>query len=145
MLHRRVVPKVGRQVGDLVGVRRLERSAHRLLDRLHQQVGVGLVAAAAVPGVAAAFDQHTASVREILTTGIGPGATVATSVLLAGYARGVLDHVRERGGQVRVPTDTAGWRRADWFSMRLLAVCALARAPRLGHQDDPAAGRPSLA
>lgn len=125
--------------------RRLERSARRLLDRLHDQVGAGLVAAATVPGLAAVIDQHAAAVRDILSAGVETGAAVAGSVLLAGYAQGVLDHVRERGGQLRVPTDAAGWVRADWFSMRLVAVCALARNLRPGHPVGPADGLPSLA
>lgn len=130
-----------------MGIRRLERSARRLLDKLNDQVGAGLVAAAAVPGLAAVVDQHAAAVRDILTVGIEASAAVAGSVLLAGYAQGVLDHVRERGGQLRVPTDTAGWAKADWFSMRLVAVCALARSVRPGQPVGAATtdGLPSLA
>ncbi len=115
-------------------VRRLERSAHRLLDRLRDQVGRGLVAAANAPGLAAMVDQHAAAVRDILSIGVESGAGVPKPVLLAGYAQGVLDHVRERGEQLRVPTDASGWSRADWICMRLVAVCALA--------EDLAAGRP---
>ncbi|HEX2131231.1 MAG TPA: DUF6401 family natural product biosynthesis protein [Actinophytocola sp.] len=128
-----------------MAARRLERSARRLLDRLHDQVGAGLVAAAAVPGLAAVVDQHAAAVRDILTTGVEAGAAVAGTVLLAGYAQGVLDHVREKGGQLRVPADAAGWARADWFSMRLVAVCALARSLRPGHPMGSADELPSLA
>lgn len=128
-----------------MGIRRLERSAHRLLERLHDQVGAGLVAAAAVPGLAAVVDQHAAAVRDILTVGVPAGAAVAGSVLLAGYAQGVLDHVREKGQQLRVPADTAGWTRADWISMRLVAVCALARDLRTGRPAASVDGMPSLA
>jgi Family of unknown function (DUF6401) len=115
-----------------MGARRLERSAHRMLDRLQDQVGAGLVAATVVPGLAAVVDQHAAAVRDILTLGVESGVAVAGSVLLAGYAQGVLDHVRERGGQLQVPADTAGWMRADWIHVRLVAVCALARDLRAG-------------
>jgi hypothetical protein len=125
-----------------VGVRRLERSATRLLDRLHGQVGTGIVAASASPGLAAVVDQHAAAVRDILKLGVRSGAAVAQSVLLAGYAQGVLDHLRERGQHLRVPAGTAGWARADWFSMRLVAVCALARTGRTAESLD---GLPSLA
>ena len=86
----------------------------------------GLVAAAAVPGLAAMVDQHAAAIRDILTVGVESGAAVAGVVLLAGYAQGIQDHLRERGEQLRVPHDPAGWLRADWFSMRLVAVCAMA-------------------
>lgn len=123
-------------------VRRLERSAQRLLDRLRDQVGAGLLAAANTPGLAAVVDQHAASVRDILSIGVEAGAGVARSVLLAGYAQGVLDHVRERGEQLRVPSDAAGWVRADWLCVRLLAVCSLAGDRRPVSSAD---GMPSLA
>jgi hypothetical protein len=111
-----------------MGVRRLERSARRALDRLHEQVGAaGLLAAAAVPGLAAVVDQHAAAIRDILAVGVESGAAVAGVVLLAGYAEGVQDHLRERGEPLRVPMDVTGWLHADWFSVRLVAVCALAR------------------
>jgi len=127
-----------------VGVRRLERSARRVLDRLHEQIGTaGLVAAAAIPGLGASVDQHAAAVRDILTAGVESGAAVAGTVLLAGYAEGVLDHLRESGMSLRVPDDKSGWLRADWASMRLLAVCSLARntGRGIGSTDD----LPSLA
>jgi hypothetical protein len=110
-----------------VGVRRLERSARRALDRLNMQLGAGLLAAATAPGLAAVVDQHAAAVRDILTVGVESGAAVAGIVLLAGYAQGVQDHVRERGLQLAVPADTAGWLEASWYHVRLLAVCVLAR------------------
>ena len=111
-----------------MGVRRLERSARRALDRLYEQLGAaGLVAAATAPGLAAVVDQHAAAVRDILTLGVESGAAVAGVVLLAGYAQGVQDYVRERGWQLSIPADTAGWRQASWYHVRLLAVCALAK------------------
>ncbi|GAB3461085.1 DUF6401 family natural product biosynthesis protein [Actinophytocola sediminis] len=125
-------------------VRRLERFAHRLLDRLHDQVGAGLVAAGHTPGLAAEVDQHTAAVRDILSIGV-EGTGVAGPVLLAGYAQGVLDHVRERGDQLRVPDDRDGWARADWISVRLVAVCALAKDLRTGLPVPSVDGLPSLA
>jgi hypothetical protein len=111
-----------------VGVRRLERSARRALERLNTQLGTaGLVAAATAPALAAVVDQHAAAVRDILMVGVESGAAVAGIVLLAGYAQGVQDHVRERGLQLAVPSDTAGWLEASWYHVRLLAVCTLAR------------------
>jgi Family of unknown function (DUF6401) len=111
-----------------MGVRRLERSARRALDRLNTQLGTaGLLAAATAPGLAAVVDQHAAAIRDILVVGVESGAAVAGIVLLAGYAQGVQDHVRERGLQLAVPADTAGWLEASWYHVRLLAVCALAR------------------
>lgn len=118
------------------------RSAIRLLGRLRDQVGGGLVATVKQPGLAAVVDQHAAAVRDILSIGVDSGAQVARPVLLAGYAQGVLDHVRERGEQLRVPVDAAGWARADWLCVRLLAVCSLADDRRPVSSVD---GMPSLA
>lgn len=126
-------------------VRRLERSAHRLLDRLAEQVGGGLVAAANAPGLAAEVDQHAAAVRDILSFGVDSGPSVARQVLLAGYAQGVLDHVRERGEQLRVPADEQSWSRADWICVRLAAVCTLADDLRTGRPASSADGLPSPA
>lgn len=117
-----------------------------MLDRLQEQVGAaGLLAAAAIPGLGAVVDQHAAAVRDILTFGVESGAVVAGSVLLAGYAQGVLDHLRETGRPVRVPADAIGWLHADWVSVRLLAVCALARDLRPGRPVGSTDNLPSLA
>jgi hypothetical protein len=127
-------------------VRSLERSARRVLTRLHEQVGTaGLAAAAAIPALGAAVDQHAASVRDILTTGVEPGVAVAGSVLLAGYAQGVLDHLRETGTPLHAPADPAAWLAADWPSVRLLAVCSLAKALRPGHRLNSTDDLPTLA
>ena len=129
-----------------MGVRRLERSARRALDRLHEQVGTaGLVAAATVPGLAAVVDQHAAAVRDILTTGVESGAVVAGAVLLAGYAQGIQDHIRERGMTLPVPADAIEWQSASWFHVRLLAVCSLAKNVLPGHPVTRQDNLPSLA
>ena len=127
-------------------MRSLERSARRALNRLHEQVGTaGLAAAAAIPALGAAVDQHAAAVRDILTAGVEPGVAVAGTVLLAGYAQGVLDHLRETGAPVQAPAEPAGWLRADWASVRLLAVCSLAKTMRQGNHLDSTDGLPSIA
>lgn len=129
-----------------MAARRLERSARRALDRLHEQLGTaGLVAAATVPGLAAVLDQHEAAVRDILTTGVESGAAVAGAVLLAGYARGIQDHVRERGLSLHIPANATEWRTASWFHVRLLAVCSLARNVLPGHPVSRTDDLPSLA
>jgi hypothetical protein len=108
------------------------------LDRLNTQLGAaGLLAAASAPGLAAVVDQHAAAVRDILTLSVESGAAAAGVVLLAGYAQGVQDHLRDRGQQLAVPADTAGWQQASWYHVRLVAVCALAR--------NLSAGRPMAA
>jgi hypothetical protein len=129
-----------------VGIRRIERSALRMLDRLNAQLGIaGLTAATVVPGLAAMVDQHTAAVRDILTVGVESGAAVAGIVLLAGYAQGVQDHVRERGLTLAIPTDTTGWREASWYHVRLLAVCVLSRKLRPGRPVTDLDGTSALA
>lgn len=118
-----------------------EHSAHRMLQQLHDQIGsAGLAAAAAVPALTAVVDQHAAAVRDILLLGVEGSAAVAGTVLLAGYARGLLDQARAMGWQFRAPADEFGWVSADWLTTRLLGICALAgtthRAGRhagLGH------------
>jgi hypothetical protein len=102
----------------------VEYSAHRTLDRLHEQLGGGLLVAATVPGLTAAIDQHSASVRDIVTYGVEGSAAVTGVVLLAGYASGLLDQAKELGWRFTMPAD---WAHADWFTARLLAVCALAK------------------
>lgn len=103
------------------------------------------MAAATVPGLAAVVDQHAAAIRDILTAGVESGAIVAGSVLLAGYARGIQDHMRERGLALPVPADAAEWRTATWFHVRLLAVCSLARTLHPGHPVARTGDLPSVA
>jgi hypothetical protein len=95
-----------------------------MLSHLDDKIGApGMAVAATVPGLAAAVDQHAAAVRDILVVGVEGPAAVGV-ILLAGYARGLLDHAREMGWPVGAP---AGWTRPDWLTTRLLAVCDLAR------------------
>ena len=103
-------------------------------DRLNEQLGaVGLAAAAAIPGLGATVDQHAAAVRDILT-------------VVSSRARRWPDGPagRVRAGGARPPAGEAacrcasrpnllGWLRADWASVRLLAVCALAKTLRPGN------------
>jgi hypothetical protein len=86
----------------------------------------GLRAAANSAGLLAGIDQHAASVRDALgDPEHGPGA-----VSLAGYATGVRDALIEFDWKLP-PVSEVDWDGADWPTMRLLGVCALARA--LGH------------
>jgi hypothetical protein len=111
----------------------VEFKARRALSALHDQVGAtGLLATAAAPGIAAAIDQHAAAVRDIVAVGVEESAAVAGVVLLAGYARGLLEQAKEMGLQLTVPTNPTSWATADWLTCRLVGVCALAR-----RIDDP--------
>jgi hypothetical protein len=104
-----------------------EFSARRTLDLLHDQIGTaGLAAAAAIPVLTAAIDQHAAAVRDILAAGVEGSAAVAGAVLLAGYARGLLDQGHRMGWRLSAPADLWDWAHADWLTARLVAVCALA-------------------
>jgi hypothetical protein len=104
------------------------RSAHASLDELTASVGVsGLEAAARMPGLLAAVDQHAAGVRDSLSADTRP----LTAVILAAYAEGVRDAAFKHGWQP--PVGPIDWDTQDWVLYRLLAVCALARtlpAPR---------------
>ena len=84
-----------------------------------------------MPGLAAAVDQHAAAVRDGVLAGYG--ATALTErALLAGYGRGLLARAGVSTKQLR--NEAAGrWRQADWLTLRLLAVCALAGRARAGH------------
>ena len=103
-----------------------EHSAHRTLAQLQDRIGgPGLAATVAVPGLIAEVDQHAAAVRDILTVGVD--APAAAVVLLAGYARGLIDQAKDMGWRFGEPTKPAGWASVDWLTARLLAVCDLAR------------------
>lgn len=115
----------------LLGPALLEVSARKILNRLHKTHGVpALAAAAQLPALSAALDQHAAAVRDILEWGVEDAARVPANVLLAGYARGLLDQVREAAvGAERTPLtsaapgDLGAWAGADWLQLRLAGVC----------------------
>ncbi|WIV61783.1 DUF6401 family natural product biosynthesis protein [Amycolatopsis nalaikhensis] len=109
-----------------------ESRAWEFLEALADQVG-----RPAVPGLTAEVDQHAAAVRDILVLGVEASATVAAAVLLAAYARGLLDQVREETGRPWAPVPGG----TGWVQLRLLAVCQLARAHRVGSLTD---GQPDL-
>jgi hypothetical protein len=100
----------------------------------------GLLVAAAVPGLAAALDQHAAAVRDIVAQAGRTDATLTERVLLAGYARSLLDRFDVSVRQVRRHA-TGRWTRADWLALRLLAVCALSRSLSDRSGTGPTAGQ----
>ncbi|WP_280228363.1 DUF6401 family natural product biosynthesis protein, partial [Nocardia cyriacigeorgica] len=119
----------------LLGPVLIEQSARRSIKRLHKMYGApALAAAAELPALSAALDQHAAAVRDILEFGVDPDHGTPPVVLLTAYARGLLDQARETApaplgpedsppGPPAVPVDTAGWSEADWMVLRLAAVC----------------------
>ncbi|MEV0134095.1 DUF6401 family natural product biosynthesis protein [Dactylosporangium sp. NPDC050688] len=95
-----------------------------LLGRLHRQIGAASLAAAAVtPGLSAQVDQHAAEVRNLL----GVRGRRPTLAVLASYADGLLDGAIDRGWQTP-QHDLAGWVGPDAVTVRLMALCALARS-----------------
>jgi Family of unknown function (DUF6401) len=112
---------------DHVAEHRAEHRAQRWLAGLMDQFGAaGLAAAAAMPALLAAVDQHAAGVRDILLLGVEGSAAAAGAVLLAGYAKGLLDQAGTDGARLRAAVGEC-WHHADWLTVRVLAVCALSR------------------
>ena len=112
---------------DHVADHRAEHRAQRWLAGLMDQVGsAGLAAAATLPALLAAVDQHAAGVRDILLLGVEGSAAAAAAVLLAGYAKGLLDQAGTDGHRLRAVVGEC-WHRADWLTVRVLAICALSR------------------
>lgn len=106
----------------MLGSALLEVSARKTLKRLHRTHGVpATIAATEFPAVSALVDQHAAAVRDILDMGVENSRDVPVSVLLAGYARGLLGG-GDAGGAPSAPRD---WLGADWLHLRLAAVCQL--------------------
>jgi hypothetical protein len=93
-----------------------ENNARRWISDLSDRIGVtGWAALALTPALAAEVDQHGAAVRDILLLGVEGAGTVAAIVLLAAYARGLLDEAGE-----------SEWTTTSWLGVRLMAVCQLA-------------------
>jgi hypothetical protein len=104
--------------------KRRQSAARSTLNGLMIWLGEhGLDAAARSTGLLAAIDQHAASVRDALgDPGDGPSA-----MALAGYAAGVRDALIESEWRMP-PVNELDWSALEWPAVRLLAVCALARA-----------------
>jgi uncharacterized protein DUF6401 len=120
-----------------------EWRSRRWLVTLGKQLGAdGLLVVAAVPGLAAALDQHAAAVRDILAQARQADAarTLSEQALLAGYARNLLERFDCSVRQVRRHA-TGRWTRADWLALRLLAVCAMSRPSQPDRVDTAVADR----
>jgi hypothetical protein len=107
-----------------------EWRARRWLSLLAIRTADGLAVAASVPGLAAAVDQHAAAVRDLLDRG-GNTEGLSRRVLLSGYGRGLLARYDMTTAQVEQHA-TGRWTRADWLTLRLLALCVLDRSSALG-------------
>ncbi|SDH52268.1 hypothetical protein SAMN05216553_1265 [Lentzea fradiae] len=104
-----------------------ETTARQWISELSDRIGVaGWAALAVTPALAAEVDQHGAAVRDILLLGVEGGGTVAAVVLLASYARGLVDH------------HSPDWSPTSWLGLRLMAVCRLAHAHDVRPLSTPA-------
>lgn len=98
-------------------------AARQTLNGLMTWLGeMGLAAAATSAGLQAAVDQHSASVRDAL----GDPESGPTAIALASYATGVRDTLIEAQWQLP-PISEMDWSKAEWPTVRLIAICALAR------------------
>lgn len=82
----------------------------------------GLAAAGQRAGLMALIDQHAAVIRDSLGD---PGDGIS-AVSLAGYASGVRDALIEADWRLPAVTDQ-DWSKPEWPTLRLLAICSLAR------------------
>jgi hypothetical protein len=97
-------------------------SVARDLDDYLAWIGVdGLVAALASPGIMAVVDQHAAAIRETLAERDRSGH----AALLA-YARSVVAGAFRTAHPLPENGADVEWDRADWYTLRLVAVCRLA-------------------
>jgi hypothetical protein len=96
-------------------------AARASLSDLADRVGApGTAAAARLPGLLAALDQHGAALRDLLSEdGRGPSL-----ISLAGYAEGLRDMAGDLGWQLPRP-EQVDWAQAPWLLLRLVAVCQL--------------------
>ncbi|WP_306360886.1 DUF6401 family natural product biosynthesis protein [Nocardia sp. CC227C] len=110
----------------LLGSALLEVSARKTLKRLHRTHGAPAThAASAYPAVSALVDQHAAAVRDIIELGVENSRELPVCVLLAGYARGLVDDI---GDLDATPAEPHDWIAADWLHLRLAGVCQLAHS-----------------
>ena len=101
--------------------RRLAAARAALAD-LSRRIGTpGLTAAATLPGLLAAIDQHAAALCDLL----GDGDRAPSPIGLAGYADGLRDMASGLGWHLPAPHQV-NWASAPWMLVRLVAVCRLA-------------------
>jgi hypothetical protein len=93
------------------------------LDELMARVGVdGLVAALRSPALMAVVDRHAAVVRD----NVALDAIGVEPVGLADYAAVVLADAQAAGHLLPVDPGEVDWQEAEWYLLRLVAVCAVA-------------------
>jgi hypothetical protein len=94
-----------------------------LLDELMARIGVdGLVAMLRSPALLATVRAHGVAVRDTLAA----RGHAVSSEALAGYASVVLTAGLHCGQLLPTDPDGVDWSSADWYLLRLVAVCAVA-------------------
>lgn len=97
--------------------------ARRFLDQLMARVGVdGLVAALRCPELMALVRLHASEVR----SSVAWDAMTVEPVALADYAAEILADWMRAGGLLPTDPDEIDWRQAEWYLLRLVAVCQVA-------------------
>nr|WP_240940162.1 DUF6401 family natural product biosynthesis protein [Planosporangium flavigriseum] len=87
------------------------------------RVGVdGLVAALRYPELTALVHLHAAEVRD----SVALDAITVEPVALADYAAEILADAMRQGRLLPVDPGAVEWREAEWYLLRLVAVCAVA-------------------
>ncbi|NJC73190.1 hypothetical protein HC031_26230 [Planosporangium thailandense] len=100
-----------------------DAKARRFLDHLMARVGVdGLVAALRHPELLTLVRLHAAEVRD----SVAFDAVTVEPVALADYAAEILADGMRTGRLLPTEPGEVDWREAEWYLLRLVAVCAVA-------------------
>lgn len=100
-----------------------DAKARRFLDYLMARVGVdGLVAALRHPELMTLVRLHAGEVRD----SVAFDAVTVEPVALADYAAEILADAMRAGRLLPTVPGEVDWREAEWFLLRLVAVCAVA-------------------
>jgi hypothetical protein len=97
--------------------------SRRFLDHLMARVGVdGLIAALRCPELMTVVNLHASEVRDsVALDGIN-----VEPVALADYAAEILADGMRAGRLLPIEPGEVDWREAEWYLLRLVAVCAVA-------------------
>jgi hypothetical protein len=97
--------------------------SRRFLDHLMARVGVdGLVAALRRPELMTLVNLHAAEVRD----SVALDAISVEPVALADYAAEILADAMRAGHLMPVDPGEVEWQEAEWYLLRLVAVCEVA-------------------
>jgi Family of unknown function (DUF6401) len=99
----------------------MSEASSEIVHQLIAEIGdAGIARMRRDPGLAAAVDQHSAAVRDVITA----SGEVPVSEILLDYVHGFTDAAIERGWW---PADDFEHEPLDWETVRVIAVHALMR------------------